>query len=138
MSNTPIPGVLAVVARDGHVLLVRRAKNPDKGKWGFPGGRIEPGEAFADAAVRELREETGVGASADDVLTVLDVIHRTENGQLLQHFVLIAVRCLWRAGEPKAADDALEARWFTLDEVGTLGERASAKVGDVARLALGD
>ena len=137
LSNTPIPGVLAAVARDERVLLVRRAKNPDKGKWGFPGGRIEPGETFADAAVRELREETGVGASAGDVLTVLDVIHRTESGELLQHFVLIAVRCLWRAGEPQAADDALEARWFTLDEVLALGAHASAKVADVARLALG-
>src|SRR5690606_20633215 len=87
--------------------------------------------------VRELREETQVGASADEVLTVLDVIHRSESGELLQHFVLIAVRCLWHAGEPHAADDALEARWFTLDEVGALGAHASAKVGDVARLALG-
>lgn len=137
MSITPTPGVLAVVARDGRVLLVRRAKNPEKGKWGFPGGRVEPGETVADAALRELREETGVRASAGDVLTVLDVIHRRDDGELLHHFVLIAVRCVWQAGEPHAADDALEARWFTLDEVGRLGAQAIARVEALARLALG-
>src|SRR5690554_2944487 len=74
--STPVPGVLAVVARNGQVLLVRRAKPPDRGMWGFPGGRIEPGETAAEAAVRELREETGVDASAGRVLTAIDVIDR--------------------------------------------------------------
>ena len=66
--STPVPGVLAVVARGRQVLLVRRAKNPDVGKWGFPGGRIELGETAAEAAVRELREETGVLADRKSVV----------------------------------------------------------------------
>jgi len=132
----PTPGVLAVVERAGRLLLVRRANPPDEGLWGFPGGRVEPGETVADAAVRELREETGVDAAAEDVLTAVDVIRRDEAGALADHFVLVAVRCRWRAGDGEAADDALEARWFTLDEIDALGRGASDRVGEVARLAL--
>ncbi len=135
--TTPVPAVLAVVVRDGRVLLVRRANNPDKGLWGYPGGRIEPGETWAQAAIRELREETGVRAEAVGVLTALDVIDRADDGALRHHFVLIAVDCRWQAGEGQAADDALEARWFTLDEVCALGPTASAQVEALARLAIG-
>lgn len=134
--SAPVAGVLAVVARGRQVLLVRRAKNPDIGMWGFPGGRIELGETAAEAAVRELREETGVRASANGVLTVIDVLDRSDDGELRHHFVLVAIRCLWLAGEGRAADDALEARWFTLDEIRSIGRGASDQVERVARLAL--
>ncbi|HEX6993233.1 MAG TPA: NUDIX hydrolase [Gammaproteobacteria bacterium] len=132
----PVPAVLAVVVRNGRVLLVRRAKSPDRGLWGFPGGRIEPGETWAAAAMRELREETGVRAEAGDVLTAIDVIDRADDGTLRHHFVLVAVACRWQAGEGHAADDALEARWFTLDEVRALGPGASDQVESLARLAM--
>src|SRR5690606_4574881 len=134
--TTPVPAVLAVVVRDGRVLLVRRANNPDKGLWGYPGGRIEPGETWAQAAIRELRDAAGVRAQAVGVLRVLDVIDRADDGALRHHFVLIAVGCRWQAGEGQAADDALEARWFTLDEVCALGPTASAQVEALARLAI--
>lgn len=144
----PIAAALAVVARDGKVLLVRRGNPPDIGRWGFPGGRIEPGERLADAAVRELREETGVQATAGAVLTALDVVRFERNDRpegaepteprLTDHFVLIAVECTWLAGEGRAADDALEARWFTRDEVRQLGDQASVDVGRVAAMALRD
>jgi len=133
----PVPAVLAVVARDGRVLLVQRAKAPNAGRWGFPGGRIEPGETVAQAAVRELREETGLTAEAGDVLTVIDVIHRGDDGAVRLHFVLVAVRCRWQAGEPRAADDAADARLFTVDEIRALGSSAIERVESLARLALG-
>ena len=133
----PIPAALAVVVRNGRVLLVRRAKAPNAGMWGFPGGSIEPGETVAEAAVRELREETGLIAEAGDVLTVIDVIHRDEDGTVRLHFVLVAVRCRWQAGEARAADDAADARWFTVDEIRALGADAIERVESLARLALG-
>jgi len=49
---TPIAAVIGVVLRGGQVLLVRRANQPDAGKWGFPGGKIEPGEPIQVAAAR--------------------------------------------------------------------------------------
>jgi len=115
----PIPAVLAVVVREGRVLLVQRANPPDAGLWGFPGGKVEFGETLMQATERELHEETGVHATAQDVIGAVDAWDRTETGLLRQHFVLIAVRCAWKAGEPLAADDALDARWVALDGMET-------------------
>lgn len=131
-----VPAALAVLARADRVLLVRRANPPDAGLWGFPGGRIEPGERVADAAVRELHEETGIHATAGDVLTAVDVIKHDDDNRVRHHFVLIAVRCEWVDGEAHAGDDALEARWFSYDEVCRLGAAASDQVISVARLGL--
>jgi ADP-ribose pyrophosphatase YjhB (NUDIX family) len=132
----PVAAVLAAVVREGRVLLVRRANPPDRGRWGFPGGRIEPGETLAAAAIRELREETGVTAQAGPVLSALDSIHRDAGGGLAHHYVLVAVLCRWRAGEGQAADDALETGWFTPAEIEALGDRASANVARVANDAV--
>jgi 8-oxo-dGTP pyrophosphatase MutT (NUDIX family) len=56
------------------LLITRRAAGlrNHSGQWALPGGSREPGESVADAALRELREETGVAVSADEVLGVLD------------------------------------------------------------------
>lgn len=128
----PVAATIAVVARDNTVLLVRRANPPDQGRWGFPGGKIERGETLAQAALRELLEETGVRAQACEVLTALDVFARHDDGALRQHFVLIAVLCRWVGGEPVAADDALDAAWF---DVASLTDEDPTLSRDVARVA---
>lgn len=128
----PIAAALAVVLRGERLLLVRRGHKPDAGKWGFPGGKIEPGETVVAAALRELAEETGVVAEAVDVLTALDVIRRDQAG-LLHHYVLVAVLCRWVSGEGIAADDAEEAGWFDLAEIRRLDR--SPDVERVAELA---
>ena len=76
MKNPKRPklGALAVVVRGKDVLLVQRAKEPDLGLWGYPGGHFEFGETALVAAVRELHEETGVIAEAHSYLTQVDVI----------------------------------------------------------------
>ena len=131
----PIPAVLAVVVREENVLLVRRANPPDQGLWGLPGGRMELGETYLEAALRELEEETGLKADAPALLTVLDFIEHDSSGALAHHFAMIAVLCRWQSGEAVAADDALEARWFSRDEIATLGPLASLKVGFLTDLA---
>lgn len=133
----PVAAVLAILRREERLLLVRRANPPDQGLWGYPGGRIEWGEDFAAAALRELDEETGIQADRPELLTVLDFIERDPGGHLAHHFAMIAVACRWRAGEGVAADDALETGWFSLADIERLGARASAKVDMLARLALG-
>jgi 8-oxo-dGTP diphosphatase len=134
-SPSPVPAVIAVVVREGQVLLVRRANPPDAGLWGFPGGKIEYGETVAEAAIRELLEETGVHAKAQDVLTTLDILVRDEDNALSQHFILIAVQCQWLSGQPIAGDDALEARWFSISELDPALLPMSADVDVLARRA---
>ncbi|MFA7668390.1 MAG: NUDIX hydrolase [Burkholderiaceae bacterium] len=131
----PVPAVVAVVLRDENVLLVRRGNPPYVGYWGCPGGKIEPGERIEAAALRELDEETGVKAEAGQILTAFDVLNHDENGQLLQHYVLVAVCCRWISGEPVAADDALDARWFRLDELDESRPDLNRNVLPVVRLA---
>ena len=116
----PLPGVLAMVVRDGRVLLVERGREPDRGKWGFPGGLVEVGETAAQAALRELAEETGVVAEAGPILDVFDVVTPDAAGRVRYHFLLVAVSCRWRAGDGRAGDDAASVGWFTPAEMARL------------------
>lgn len=126
-----VPAVIGVVLRERDVLLVRRANPPDADRWGFPGGKIEPGEPIADAIVRELAEETTL-----DVFTALDSFDHDAAGRVRQHFVMVAVLCKWLRGTPAAGDDALEARWFDLGELERDDLPMSAGVRDVALRAV--
>lgn len=131
----PRVAVISVLIKDDHVLLVRRANPPDAGFWGFPGGKIEFGETITKAAERELGEETSIIGQATGVLTSVDAFSGDETGRLDSHYVLIAVLCQWRSGQPHAGDDALEARWFPLDEVDEARLTLSKDVAEVARYA---
>jgi 8-oxo-dGTP diphosphatase len=115
---TPVPAVGVVCLRGDSVLLIRRGTPPRQGEWSLPGGRIEPGERAVDAALRELREETGVEAGITGLIDVVDGLF-PEAGR---HYVLIDYAARWVSGEPVAGDDALEARFVALDEVESLIE----------------
>ncbi|WP_376874927.1 NUDIX hydrolase [Albirhodobacter sp. R86504] len=131
----PIPAVLAVVIRDGQALLVQRANPPDQGLWGFAGGKIDRGETIFDAAQRELFEETHVHATAQHVISTLDAISYDPDGTIAFHYLLIAVLCEWISGTPKAADDALDARWIPIATMET-ELQLSRDVASLARDAL--
>jgi mutator protein MutT len=112
----PVVGCLAVVRRGDKILLVRRAKPPGIGKWGFPGGHLDMGETVRECAVRELREETGIAADAVSVLTAFDFITRDNTGHPMRHYTLIAVLCDWRSGVGELLEDASALGWFTIAE----------------------
>lgn len=102
----PVPCVGVVCRRGDEVLLIRRGRPPRLGEWSIPGGKVEWGEPLAAAALRELREETGVEAELGGLIAVYEII---EAGF---HYVLIDYAADWRGGEPVAADDADEARFL--------------------------
>jgi len=108
----PAPCVGVVCLRGDEVLLIRRGKPPRQGEWSLPGGRIEAGERAVDAALRELREETGVEAELIGLVDVVDGVF-PEAGR---HYVLIDYAARWLSGEPVAGDDAAEARFVPLAE----------------------
>jgi 8-oxo-dGTP diphosphatase len=124
-----VPAVIAVIHRADAVLLVRRGRPPNAGAWGFPGGKIEFGETFSAAAERETFEETGIRCEAVRVLDCLDALDGEAPPRW--HYLLVAVLCAWRAGEPVAGDDAAEARWVSLAEL----DGWPGLIAEVARLA---
>ncbi len=113
-ASRPVLGVGAILVRDGALLMVRRAKEPGRGLWSVPGGRVEHGELLADALRREVREETGLEIEIEGLIGIYEVVGET-------HYVvcdyLVSV-----VGDatPQPAGDVDEARWVPLDEVSGL------------------
>ena len=117
----PQPAAGVVCIKSDQVLLIRRGTPPMTGEWSLPGGRIEPGETARDAALRELKEETGVTARIAGLVDVVDAIVTNRAGTLItRHYVLCDFAAVWTAGEPVAGDDAADARFFPLPEIDTL------------------
>lgn len=88
-------------------LLIRRGRPPRKGQWSVPGGKAEWGESIMDTARRELLEETGIKADIGPLLGVYEIIEPD------YHYVLVDYLAHWRSGEPRAADDADDAAFFS-------------------------
>lgn len=112
----PVAAAGVVCLRGDEVLLIRRGRAPRLGEWSLPGGRIEPGERAVDAALRELREETGVEAGIIGLVDVVDGLYP----EIGRHYVLIDYAARWLSGEPVAGDDAAEAAFHPLAEVDQL------------------
>lgn len=114
---SPISGVGAVVYNCGKILLVKRAKEPNKGLWSIPGGGIELGETFFEAARRETREECSIEIKVVRVLDAVDNIVRDPGGRVRYHYVIIDLVAAYVGGELKAGSDAADCGWFTPEEI---------------------
>ena len=95
------------------VLLVRRGGEPFKGSWSFPGGFLQLNETAMDGALRELREETGLVASAIGELGVFSDVNRDPR----ERVITIAYYALVKPSEVIGGDDADEAAWFPVDSL---------------------
>lgn len=136
MTDQPKLAALAVLLKEGNVLLVKRRNEPDAGLWGFPGGHVDLGETALEAAARELHEETGIIASPIRYLTNIDVIVRDQTAAIQFHFLLAAVLCEYVFGTPDAQDDVSDAQWHPLDDVLNARIQCSLHVDEVAQLAM--
>jgi len=109
---SPAVAVLALITQGDKVLLVQRANDPKKGLWVTPAGFMEWDEDPAEAARREVLEETGLDVRIN---RLLDVFHTPSDGGLAD--VVIAYAASIVGGTLQAADDAQDAMWFTRDNL---------------------
>ena len=98
------------------MLLIKRGKEPLRGRWVVPGGTVELGESLEDALVREMEEETAVHVRPLSVLTVFDRIDR-DGEQVRYHYVIVDYLCEYLGGDAKAASDAEGVAWVTRGEL---------------------
>ena len=117
----PFVGVGVVVLRGDEVLLVQRGKAPNKGQWSIPGGKPLLGETVMEAIHRELLEETGVKIEQLALLDVVDVIVPDGIGKIQYHYTLVDYQAKWLSGECRSGDDADAVKWFTFEELNSLG-----------------
>ena len=108
----PELGVNVVVPWEGRIVLVRRGIEPYKGSWALPGGFVTYGEEPAAAAVREMREETGLDIVVESLVTAT-LVRDDPRALLLVPAYLGRVT----GGTLRAGDDAAEARAFPAGEL---------------------
>ncbi len=128
----PILAVGAVLIRGRDVLLVRRRYQPNKGLWSLPGGAVETGERTADAAAREVREESGLRVRVGPLVGVHETIIRS-GGTVAYHYVILDYLAVPLSGRLRPATDALDARWVPLSSIGRY--RTSHGVSSMIRRA---
>ena len=107
--------VFGLDENDLKVLLIERGIEPFAGKWALPGGFVSPEESLEDAAIRELREETGVeNVFLEQLYTVGDVKRDPR-----ERVVTVAYYALVNLQEHavEAATDANNAAWFELEDL---------------------
>lgn len=111
-----VPCVGGIVVHERRLLLVRRGREPGRGLWSVPGGRLEPGETVEAGCAREVREETGLDVVAG---AVVGRVERAAPGGAT--YVIDDLDCtLVGAPDLVAGDDADDACWATYEDLATL------------------
>ncbi|MBI5585340.1 MAG: NUDIX hydrolase [Deltaproteobacteria bacterium] len=113
----PLVGVGGIVFREDQVLLIRRGREPGRGRLSIPGGGVKLGEALEQALRREMREETGLTVEPVALVDVLDRIIPEDDGRIRYHYVLVDYLCVIKGGGLQAGCDALEARFYPLESL---------------------
>jgi 8-oxo-dGTP diphosphatase len=115
--RNPVPGVVVLIEKEGTVLLGKRRGGFGEGKWGLPQGYIEFDEDFLTAAIREVKEETGLDV---EIRSIVNVVSNLLSPGL--HTLAIVLLAGVVGGELNAGDDLETLEWVPLS--GPLPEMA--------------
>jgi len=104
----------ALIIRKGKILCQRRT---DNGKWGLIGGLVEMNETYAEAAVREAREETGLEIRLDAFLGIFHNHNMVWSNGDAAHVLTAMFTASILSGEPRIDEESYELRFFDVQEM---------------------
>lgn len=113
------------------VLLVQRARAPFRGLWTVPGGSVEPGEGAREAALRELKEETGIAAEIEGVVENVELTAKDDDGRPVS-WRLAMFYGRYAGGSLQPGSDASDANWVATADL----EKLSLTEGTAALIRL--
>ncbi|MCH8094636.1 MAG: NUDIX hydrolase [Chloroflexi bacterium] len=116
----PKVGAGVLLSKDDKILLVRRAVEPELGKWTIPAGFVEGDEDPKDTAIRECKEETGLEVR---IVSILDVIHGREHSSGASIVIIYTGEII--GGDLIAGDDADAADFFVPSKLPPLAFEAT-------------
>ena len=126
--DNPPTTVQAWIERDGEYLILKRNEEPFAGEWDLPGGFVEMGESPAQAAIREVLEETGLTVSPTEIIGAFTSAY----GDSGRHTVDIAYLCRIDGGAFELdREEKSDAAWFRLEDMPRLafeGERQALEM----------
>lgn len=108
--RNPLLTVDAIIEIDHGIILIKR-KNPPAG-WAIPGGFVDYGESLEQAAIREMKEETGL-----DIKLIRQFHTYSDPGRDPRHHTVSTIFIATASGKPEAADDAIDIGIFTRDSL---------------------
>jgi 8-oxo-dGTP diphosphatase len=113
--NYKIPRITVdgLVFKDERILLIKRKKEPFKGKWALPGGFVEYGEKTEDAVIREVLEETGLKTK----ITRLSGVYSDPDRDPRGHTITVSYILKITGGELKPGDDSSDVKFFNVKEL---------------------
>ncbi len=122
--RNPLPATACLVAGNARsLLLIKRAVPPHKGEWCLPGGFIEMDESLPEAAVRELREETGLSGEPGRFIDA-----HIQKSAMYGAVLVVGIEVIVGDGLPAAGDDAVEARFIPRADIPDIPFESHAKL----------
>ena len=113
-------------------MLVKRRNPPNEGRWALPGGLVELGETVQDAAIREIKEETGLYVEIEGLLDVQTDLHLDGRSRIEYHYILVDYLARPVSGRLRLNSESSDFGWFTRGQLGGLemsgGTRAVLQV----------
>ncbi len=117
------------------VLLIQRKNQPFQNAWALPGGFLDPEEDLCAGALRELHEETGIKLMDATQLGAYGAPHRDPRGRVIS--IAFYAQTDKKAVKPKAADDAKNVGWFSVDALPPLAFDHAIIIADALRRVTG-
>lgn len=129
----------AVVVHGDEVLLIRRGQQPGKGLWALPGGFANSDQTLFESCIRELKEETKIGLPVKVIKgsfreeKIFDHPERSQRGRTISMAYLFVLDPSQTRPPVKGADDAVQAWWFSLDQIYNMRDQLFEDHYDIIR-----